>query len=75
MGKEGQGWRQLLSEELASLLFLYSAVAYMVSPVAVTYFEEVDVAVVMVVPVVVLDLVLLELVLVAEDKDMYRGWD
>lgn len=69
--------RLTLSEGLKSQV-PNSAVAYIVSPMAVTKVEEVDVTVVLELAVEVVEvgvLVLLVLVLEEEDKDMYRGWD
>ena len=57
----------MLPEELILLFeFPYSAVAYMVSLVAVTQFDAANVLLLFVV-------VLLVVVFVAEDKEMYRG--
>lgn len=67
---------ELLSEAFVSLLLPFSAVAYMVSPVAVTKFDESDAAAVVVVAVDLVVVVMLLLVLEEEEEIlMYRGWD
>ena len=80
--RKGLDWRWRLSEDRISLS-PFSAVTYMVSPLAVTKVDETVVVLAAVVVdddlplevTVVGDLVLLVPLLVGEDKEMYRGWD